>query len=57
MKNNNPINNAYQLSEIAGKASQEPVDLNLNTGLAKTMMDKIVEHKVREQALDQARNE
>jgi hypothetical protein len=57
MKNNNPINNAYQLSAITGKASQKPADLNLNTGLMKMMMDKIVEHKVREQALDQAHNE
>jgi hypothetical protein len=56
-KGDKAVSNAYQLSAISGRESQDAIDLNLSSEMAKTMMDKIVDFKVREQALDQARNE
>jgi len=42
------------LSEINGIDVPDPGNLNLSTGVAKTMMDKIVDYKIREKALDTA---
>jgi len=56
-KDDTAIKNAYQLAMIHGKENMDPSCLNLEDGVAKTMMDKIVEHKIRERALEQARNE
>jgi hypothetical protein len=40
--------NAYQLAMIHSKENMGPRCLNLEEGVAKTMMDKIVEHKLKE---------
>ncbi len=56
-KDENAINNAYQLAAIYGKENVDPSSLNFDSGVAKTLMDQIIEQKVRERALDQARNE
>jgi len=45
------------LSEINGIDVPDPGNLNLSTGVAKTMMDKIVDYKIREKALDTARKD
>jgi hypothetical protein len=45
------------LSEINGIDVPNPSNLNLSTGVAKTMMDKIVDYKIREKALDTARKD
>ncbi len=51
------IKNAYQLASINGKENIDPSCLNFDDGVAKTMMDKIVEQKIRDRALEQAREE
>jgi hypothetical protein len=56
-KSNKVVSNTYQPSAISGKHSQDLLNLNLNSGMAKMMMDKIVDYKEREQVLDQACNE
>jgi len=56
-KNRNPVNSAYDLCKIAGHSSGDPLALNFDNGLAGTMMDKIVDFKVRQQALETARAE
>ena len=53
----NAINNAYQWAAIYGKENVDPSSLNFDSGVAKTLTDQIIEQKVRERALDQARNE
>jgi len=57
VKDNNAVKKAYELSEISGVMIPDPSNLNFSTGVARTMMDKIVEHKVREKALDTARKD
>ena len=42
---------------LSGWMCTDPAELNLDCGLAGTLMDKIVEHKVRERALNQMRCE
>jgi hypothetical protein len=56
-KNNNPVEQAMELCLLSGQETADPMVLNLETGLSGTMMDKIVDHKVRQQALDKARAE
>jgi hypothetical protein len=56
-KENDPIKHANDLCLIAGQRTADPNILNLETGLSGTMMDKIISHKVRQQALDKARAE
>jgi len=51
------VNNAYLLASLHGKENVDPTNLNFSQGIAKTMMDKIIDHKVRERALEQARQE
>ncbi len=51
------ITNAYQLAAINGKENIDPSCLNFEDNIAKTMMDKIVEQKIRDRALEQARKE
>ena len=46
-----------ELCLLSGQETADPMVLNLETGLSGTMMDKIVDHKVRQQALDKARAE
>jgi hypothetical protein len=41
-----------ELCLLSGQQTADPIILNLETGLSNTMMDKIVDHKVRQQALD-----
>jgi hypothetical protein len=55
VRDNNPVKNAYELSAINGIDVPDPSTLNLSTGVARTMMDKIVDYKMREKALDTAR--
>jgi len=55
MRDNTPIENAYQLSMIEGVTVPDADDINLSSGIAKTVMDKIVDFRVREKALDTAR--
>jgi hypothetical protein len=43
-----------ELCLLPGQQTADPIILNLETGLSGTMMDKIVDHKVRQQALDKA---
>ena len=54
-KNCKQLNSAYDLCKISGQSSGDPLALNSDTGLAGTMMDKIVDFKVRQQALETAR--
>ena len=56
-KNRNPVNSAYDLCKIAGHSSGDPLAFNFDNGLAGTMMDKIVDFKVRQQAIETARAE
>jgi hypothetical protein len=56
-KKNDPIKHANNLCLIAGQHTADPSILNLETGLSGTMMDKIISHKVWQQALDKARAE
>ena len=51
------VTNAYQLASIHGKENIDPSCLNFEDGIAKTMMDKIVEQKMRDRALEQAHEE
>jgi len=51
------VKNAYELSAINGIDVADPSNLNLSTGVARTMMDKIVDYKIREKALDTARKD
>jgi hypothetical protein len=55
VRDNNPVKNAYKLSAINGIDVPGPSTLNLSTGVAQTMMDEIVDYKIREKALDTAR--
>jgi hypothetical protein len=55
MRDNTQIENAYQLSMIKGVGVPDADDTNLSSGIAKTVMDKIVDFQVREKALDTAR--
>jgi hypothetical protein len=54
VRDNNAVKKAYELSEINGIDVPNPSNLNLSTGVAKTMMDKIVDCKIQEKALDTA---
>jgi len=56
-KNYNPIKQAMELFLLSGQQMADPTFLNLETGFSGTMMDKIVDQKVRQQALDKARSE
>jgi hypothetical protein len=56
-KRNDPIKHANDLCLIARQHTADPTILNLKTGLSGTMMDKIISHKVQQQALDKARAE
>jgi len=56
-KNNHAVANAYKMCLLSGWMCADPAELNLDCGLAGTLMDKIVEHKVRERALNQTRCE
>jgi len=56
-KNDNPIKQAMNLCLISGQQPADPLLLILEIGFSSTMMDKIVEHKVRQQVLDKARSE
>ncbi len=57
IRDNNPVKNAYELSAINGIDVADPSNLNFLTGVARTMMDKIVDYKIREKALDTARKD
>jgi len=54
-KNNHAVANAYEMCLHSGQMCADPVELNLDCGLAGTLMDKIVEHKVRDRALNQTK--
>ena len=41
-KDENAINNAYQLAAIYGKENVDPSSLNFDSGVAKTLMDQII---------------
>jgi hypothetical protein len=56
-KDNIAVKNAYQLTSINGKENIDPNSFNLDDGIAKTMVDKLLDHKIRQQALDKAREE
>jgi hypothetical protein len=56
-KINGPIKQAMKLCLLSRQQTADPIVFNLETGLSGTMMDKIVDHKVRQQALDKARSE
>jgi hypothetical protein len=56
-KSDGAVNNAYLLASLHGKENDDPTNLNFSQGIAKTMMDKIIDLKVRERALEQARQE
>jgi hypothetical protein len=51
------VTNAYQLASIHGKENIDPSCVNFEDGEAKTIMDKIVEQKIRDRALEQAHKE
>ncbi len=53
-KDNNLIDLAYQLVKIHGKENLDPTNLNFNSGVAKSLMDKIVEQWMTDKALEQA---
>jgi hypothetical protein len=57
IRDNNPVKDAYELLAINGVDVADPSNLNLSTGIARTMMDKIVDYKIREKALDTARKD
>ncbi len=40
------INNVYQLTAIHGKESIDPSSLNFDRGVAKTLMNQIIEQKI-----------
>ena len=42
MKGDKAVSNAYQLSAISGRESQDAMDLNLSSGMTKMMIDKIM---------------
>ena len=54
-RDNNPVKNANELSAINGIMVADPTTLNLSSDVARTMMDKIVDYKIREKALETAR--
>ena len=54
-RDNNPVKTANELSAINGIMVADPTTLNLSSGVARTMMDKIVDYKIREKALETAR--
>jgi hypothetical protein len=54
IRDSNPVKKAYELSAINGVDVADPSNLNLSTGVARTMMDKIVDYKIRGKALDTA---
>jgi len=56
-KDDKAIKNTYQLAFIHGKENVDPSCLNFDSGVTKTLMDKIIEQKIRDRALDQACNE
>ena len=56
-KNNHAVANAHEMCLLSGWMCTGPAELNLDRSLAGTLMDKIVEHKVRERALNQMRHE
>lgn len=56
-KNNDPVKHAYELCNIAGQLASLPSVLNLDKGFSGTMMGKVVEFKVWQQALDTSRAE
>jgi len=53
-KDNIAVKNAYQLTSINGKENIDPNSFNLDDGIAKTMVDKLLDHKIRQRALDKA---
>jgi len=53
-KSHNPVNSAYDLCKFSGQTSDDPLALNFDNRLAGTMMDKIIDFKVRKQALETA---
>jgi hypothetical protein len=58
--NCNPVNSAFDLRKFSGQTSGDPLALNLESGLAGTMMDmmdEMIDFKVRKQALETARAE
>jgi hypothetical protein len=54
VKDDTAVKKAYELSAISFVPIPDPSNLNFSTGIARMIMDKIVEHKVREKALDTA---
>jgi hypothetical protein len=56
-KDDMAIKQAYQLAMIHGKENMDPSCLNFENGVAKTMLDKIIDHRVRKRALEQARHD
>jgi len=56
-KDDKAIKSAYQLAIVHGKENRDLSCLNLEDRVIGTMMDKIMEHKIRERALEQACNE
>jgi hypothetical protein len=56
-KDNKAVSSAYQLALLHGKENVDPSILNFDAGTSKTVMDRIVESKIRDRALNRARTE
>ena len=56
-KDNKAVSSAYQLALLHGKENVDPSILKFDAGTSKTVMDRIVESKIRDRALNRARTE